>query len=308
MLLDYHTRAARGHVGAGGASVEAKIVGHVRTSHGHVEDRMTISNQATVSGVVDGDEPPRPREDPPVDEGGRSAGPPSAKVVVRGLGESASSRSTESASSRSTESASLRSTESASLRSTESASSRSTESASLRSTESITEALAAGDHRRAIALCVRQHAAAVGRVCFLLLGSRAEADESLQETFLTAYDGAAAFRGDAPIRAWLLGIARRICARRLEVRTRQARRARLLREDEANDDEAPDALVEDLRRSARVRAALDDLRPTEREALLLRFEGELTYAEIGDALGIDEATARKRVSRGLSRIRSQLAT
>ena len=43
-----------------------------------------------------------------------------------------------------------------------------------------------------------------------------------------------------------------------------------------------------------------------REALVLRFAGDLSFREVGVACGIDEAAARKRVSRGLCRLRALL--
>ncbi len=58
--------------------------------------------------------------------------------------------------------------------------------------------------------------------------------------------------------------------------------------------------------AARARKLLDEVRPTEREALVLRFAADLSFREVGQACGIDEAAARKRVSRGLLRLRSLL--
>ena len=169
----------------------------------------------------------------------------------------------------------------------------------------IRAALSRGDARSAIARCARAHGPSLTRFCQVLLASGSEADEAVQETLLAAFDGAATFRGDAPVRGWLFGIARRICARRLEVRTRQARRRTLLIEGERAPG-ADDAL-DDARREQTLRELLEELRPTEREALLLRFEGELSYREVAAATGVDEAAARQRVSRALARMRKRLA-
>lgn len=169
----------------------------------------------------------------------------------------------------------------------------------------IRAALLRGDVRSAIARCARAHGAALTRFCAVLLASASEADEVVQETLLAGFDGAASFRGDAPVRGWLFGIARRICARRLEVRTRQARRRNLLIDPE--HARAADDALDDARRTQAVRRVLDELRPTEREALLLRFEGELSYREVATATGVDEANARQRVSRALARVRTRLA-
>lgn len=169
--------------------------------------------------------------------------------------------------------------------------------------ESILEALAARDRERAASLLVEEHAKAIGRVCMALLGSQSEAEDVLQETLLAALDGLESFRGDGTLRAWLLSVARRRCARRLEARGRE----RDLKQSLAAP-EAADAAVSAERASMALRARklLDEVRPTEREALVLRFAAELSFREVGQACGIDEAAARKRVSRGLARLRSLL--
>ncbi len=67
-----------------------------------------------------------------------------------------------------------------------------------------------------------------------------------------------------------------------------------------------EALLDARRRSERVRRALGVLKPSERDAVVLRFEGELSFREVGEACGIDEAAARKRVSRALERLRAEI--
>jgi RNA polymerase sigma-70 factor (ECF subfamily) len=56
-------------------------------------------------------------------------------------------------------------------------------------------------------------------------------------------------------------------------------------------------------RAEAARSALSNIRPSEREAVVLRYAGELSFREVGQACGIDEAAARKRVSRALARLR-----
>ena len=170
--------------------------------------------------------------------------------------------------------------------------------------QAITAALRRGDARSAIARCARVYGTPLGRFSFALLANAAEAEEAVQEALLAAFGAAAQFRGDAPVRGWLFGIARRICARRLEVRTRQARRRVML--GEAEQGAAADDALDEARRGHVVRRALTDLRPTEREALLLRYEAELSYREVAEASGIDEAAARQRVSRALAKVRSMV--
>jgi RNA polymerase sigma-70 factor (ECF subfamily) len=154
-----------------------------------------------------------------------------------------------------------------------------------------------GDLRAALGLCARRHGAALGRLCMALVGSQAEADDAVQETLLAAHAAFTGFRGDGSLRAWLFGIARRRCARLLE------RRGSTRAERDEADERTADELLDVRRRAETARALLLRVRPTEREALLLRYTAELSFREVGEAAGIDEATARKRVSRGLARLR-----
>jgi RNA polymerase sigma-70 factor (ECF subfamily) len=166
--------------------------------------------------------------------------------------------------------------------------------------------IAEKDTRGAIAICARRWGVSIGRLCFAMLGVRSEADETVQETLLAAYDGMDGFRGDGSVKAWLFGIARRQCARRLEVRTRQERRSKMI-VDASNDAESTESIVDVARRTMQLRAALNELRPTEREAVLLRYEADLSFKDVAIACGIDEPAARKRVSRALQRLRERLA-
>jgi RNA polymerase sigma-70 factor, ECF subfamily len=168
----------------------------------------------------------------------------------------------------------------------------------------IAAALAEGDRRRALALCARHHGAAVGRLCMALLGSAAETDDLVQETLLDAHAGFAGFRAESTVRAWLFAIARRKCARHLERTTRQKAKLRLVHDSDRGDAEE---LIQARERAERARAALSTIRPSEREALVLRYVGDLSYRQVGDACGIDEAAARKRVSRAIAKLRQAVS-
>lgn len=160
-------------------------------------------------------------------------------------------------------------------------------------------------YRQAVGLCAREHGPAIGRLCMAMLGVQAEAEEAVQETLVAAHAGMAAFRADGTVRAWLFGIARRTCARRIEARVRRERKLVLVHDADASSP-TPVELVEARRRAEIVREALDRLKPSEREALLLRYEADLSYREIGHACGLDEATARKRASRALEKLATLL--
>ena len=156
-----------------------------------------------------------------------------------------------------------------------------------------------GLHREAITACARELGAVLGRQCMAQLGSQADADEAVQETLLRAHRGMAGYRGEGSVKAWLCGIARHVCAHVLETR----RRGRELLEvvPTAHDDG-----FAQRQRSRAVRDALDRLKPSEREALVMRYVADLSHREIGIACGLDEATARKRCSRALAHLRTAM--
>ena len=167
----------------------------------------------------------------------------------------------------------------------------------------IVELIHDGRHRDALAACARTHHVVLGRLCMALLGSQADADEAVQETLLRAHRAMASYRAEGSVKAWLCGIARHVCAHMLETR----RKGRELLELVPTEGEARDTFA--LRRRARaLRDALEKLKPSEREALALRYVADLSHREIAEACGLDEAAARKRVSRALDRLRSVMPT
>jgi len=157
-----------------------------------------------------------------------------------------------------------------------------------------------GRHREAIAACARSHGVILGRLCMALLGSQADADEATQETLLRAHRAMATYRGEGSVKAWLCGIARHVCVHFLETRRKQRE---LLEVVPAPDESGRDVFAT-RRRAKAIREALARLKPTEREALVLRYVADLSHREIAVACNLDEPTARKRISRALARLRS----
>jgi RNA polymerase sigma-70 factor, ECF subfamily len=159
----------------------------------------------------------------------------------------------------------------------------------------------AGKHREALGACAREHGRVIGRLCIALLGSQSDADEATQETLLRAHRAMATYRGEGSVKSWLYGIARHVCAHMLETRRRRTEALAVVPES----GEARDAF-EAKRRATAVRGALAQLKPSEREALVLRFVADLSHREIATSSNVDEATARKRISRALAKLRAVL--
>ncbi len=181
--------------------------------------------------------------------------------------------------------------------------------AKVRTKESRDPVIALIDHgqfRDAVARCADMYGPALGRFCMALLGSQQDAEEALQETLIAAHGAMSQYRKEGSIRAWLFGIARRQCARHLEKNSRHRNHLSIVSDDIVGDS-APAAHLAAKQRARSVRSALDTLKPSEREILVLRYQAELSFREIAQACGIEAATARKRASRGLQRLRKTLS-
>lgn len=172
-------------------------------------------------------------------------------------------------------------------------------------TEAIAALIAAQQYKEALGRCAKAYASPLGRLCMALTGSQAEAEELVQETLIAAYDAFPTFRFEGSVRSWLYGIARRICGRHNEMKNRRQARLRLVH-DTGRGVDAGELAIE-RERAVRARSALAALKPSEREAVVLRYDAGLSFREVAAACGVDEAAARKRVSRALMRLRESLA-
>lgn len=157
---------------------------------------------------------------------------------------------------------------------------------------------AAGD-RVALSDLVRGTQADVWRLCAHLV-DRQSADDLTQDVFARAITALPRFRGDSPVRLWLLGIARHVCVD--EVRRRSRRRRIGARRDREVAEVTPDRTgqvdLDDL---------LRELDPDQRAAFVLTQVLGLRYAEAADALGCPVGTIRSRVSRAREALVSALA-
>jgi RNA polymerase sigma factor (sigma-70 family) len=115
-------------------------------------------------------------------------------------------------------------------------------------------------------------------------------------------------RSHASAAPWLIGIASNTLGasrRRGRVEIRARRRLGYEPVDLSDSDlERVDAIVDDGR--GRLRGLLESLPSDERDAVQRRVVQERGYAEIAAELRCSEMVVRKRVSRGLARLREQL--
>jgi RNA polymerase sigma-70 factor (ECF subfamily) len=133
------------------------------------------------------------------------------------------------------------------------------------------------------------------------------ADELAAQTFATAYAGWERFDPSRPVRPWLYGIAANLLRHHWRSERRMLRAYARTGVDPVVSDE--DETVERLDANAQHRllaAALAQLRPQEREILLLHAWAELGDSEIAAALSLPTGTVKSRLYRTRERLRNHL--
>ena len=136
-----------------------------------------------------------------------------------------------------------------------------------------------------------------------------DAEDCLQETFLAAlraYPRAHAKN----LRAWVFTIARRKAIDHHRTHSGGAQPVAdveaLADRHRASSDQDPGAMGMSPRHSA-IWAAVAELPPGQRAAVVLRFAVDLRYREVGEALGTSEEGARRNVHEGLKKLRRSAA-
>ena len=153
---------------------------------------------------------------------------------------------------------------------------------------------------------VRRHIGLVHATALRRVGGDAHlADDVTQTVFITLARKAPTLLGRTSLAGWLY-LSTQLAAAEV-VRGEQRRKAREATAHTMDLTNAPDCPAADL---AQLRPLLDDalvtLKDEEREAIVLRFFQNQTFAEIGEALRITEEAARKRVDRSLDKLHALL--
>ena len=134
------------------------------------------------------------------------------------------------------------------------------------------------------------------------------AEELAAETFARAFDARHEYDpGRAGVRAWLHGIAANLVSGHFRSEGRRLRAyARAAAQVEPTTPAATPDRADAHVAAAGLSAALAELRPEERDVLLLFAWAELDYEEIAAALGVPVGTVRSRLHRGREKLRAAL--
>ena len=137
------------------------------------------------------------------------------------------------------------------------------------------------------------------------VSSPEDAADLTQEAFLRAFRSLSSFRGDSRFSVWMYRLTTNICIDFLRSRGRgSASSLTVENEDEEIEEiDVPDARFEPQKELERrelqraVREGLESLSDDAREIVILRELEGLSYAEIGERLGLEAGTVKSRLFR-----------
>lgn len=132
-------------------------------------------------------------------------------------------------------------------------------------------------------------------------GNADEADDLAQETFLSAWERLAQFRGESSLRSWLCGIAykKMLASRRSSSRAR-ARDHRYFAESDQVTSQGDPSM------NAALQEAMKALPVDQRACVALCLAGGYSHAEAAEALAMPLGTVKSHVNRGRERLLAAL--
>jgi len=160
---------------------------------------------------------------------------------------------------------------------------------------------------------MRQHQRRVYRVIFLLVRDRDTADTLTQECFLRAYLKRTSFRGECKIETWLLRIAVNLVRDHSKNRRTSFWKKLVGLEDEGDKGAEPrqfPAPEPSAERTLLAReeleavwTALSSLSPQQRAIFFLRYEEEMSLAQIAGVLDLKVGSVKSQLARATGKLR-----
>jgi len=145
--------------------------------------------------------------------------------------------------------------------------------------------------------------------CYRMLGSAADAEDLVQETYAKALKGFASFAEGTNLRAWMFRILRNAF---LNSRSGLKQKTDYLEDEETGADEAvahqvtPEALFLASESQEAIFSALERLPVAHREIILLCDVDEMSYREIAQVLDVPAGTVMSRLARARTNLRAAL--
>ncbi|WP_241979388.1 MULTISPECIES: RNA polymerase sigma factor [Cryobacterium] len=148
---------------------------------------------------------------------------------------------------------------------------------------------------RAFEVLVRRYGPLVRAHATRILGSSHDADDVVQDTFITAWAKLSTLKDSALVKSWLMRIASHKSIDRIRARRQHSNLDDV--DVPASENHSPTQIVEALSRSEALSQVLSALPEDQRRCWELKEFGDYHYAEIAEELDLPVSTARGLLAR-----------
>lgn len=162
----------------------------------------------------------------------------------------------------------------------------------------------------AFELLVLDQSKIVYNLALRMVANPEDAADISQEAFLKAFTNLSGFRGDSKFSSWLYKLTTNLCLDHLRKRNRHKVLPLTFEDEDGNEETmeipddscSPETEAERRELQAQVREGLSQLPPMQREILVLREIGGMSYEEISQQLQIEEGTVKSRIFRARKKL------
>ena len=155
----------------------------------------------------------------------------------------------------------------------------------------------------AFASLVEKYQMPVYNLCYRMLGDRMEAEDAAQESFWKAYQAIHRYDPNRSFATWLLSIAAHYCIDLQRKRKLPSFSMELVPEDSIPGSAPnPEKVAARTEQEARIQKILEQLKPQDRAAIILRYWHELSDEEIANMLSLSVSAVKSRLFRARKKL------
>ena len=162
----------------------------------------------------------------------------------------------------------------------------------------------------AFAVLMEEYQKKVYLLALRTVGNQQDAEDMTQEAFLRAYRSIHSFRGDSKLSVWLYRLTTNLCIDLLRSRGRKPTVSLTVEDNDEDTQELdvtderydPEEIFQRRELQRAVQRGLAALPEDYRVILVLRELEGLSYAEIGEVLGLEEGTVKSRLFRARKKL------
>lgn len=146
---------------------------------------------------------------------------------------------------------------------------------------------------------VEKYQKPVFSLCYRMLGNSNDAEDAAQESFIRAFRHLKRYDPNRSFATWLLSIASHYCIDRMRKRKLDTVSTDVLPAEVVPDRNAPNPEKEyrDREKEALIQDLMEDLKPTDRAAIILRYWHECSEVEIAETLNLSVSAVKSRLFR-----------